>query len=129
MRRVTLSGVALVIAAFFGIMQFGSQAAFARSTAVAQMGQNQTGQHVQLPGHSQYHTAQKQLKRAQVFLGTITKKNGHYVLTAGAFNYKLSNQSWAEKYSGKEVEVTGKLNVKTNKIKVKKIKVVAGNKS
>lgn len=129
MRKLTLSGMVLALAAFFGIMQYGSPTAFARSSAVAQMGQTQTGQHVQLPGKSQYHMARKQSKRVHLYVGTITKKNGHYVLTDGGFSYKLSNQAQAMKDYGKEVEVSGRLNPKTNKIKVKKIKVMGGSNS
>lgn len=129
MRKLTLGGMALVLTTFFGIMQFGPPAVFARPSAVEKIGQTQSGQHVRLPSQSQYQMARKQSKRAHLYVGTITKKNGHYVLSEGGFSYKLSNQTQAMKDYGKEVEVSGKLNPKTNKIKIKKIKVMGGGNS
>lgn len=120
MRKLTLSAIALGTAAFFAVVQFASPAAFAQPAAAAQMGQTQQSQHVQLPGKNPANAAI--YKHAQIFMGTISKQNGHYVLTAGQFTYKLNEQSKLAKYKGEQVQITGKLNPKTNKVHVLKIK-------
>ena len=84
------------------------------------MGQAQQTQHVQLPGKNPANMAI--YKHAQVFLGTISKQNGHYVLTAGQFTYKLNDPAKVKKYNGEQVQITGKLNPKTNKIKIIRVK-------
>lgn len=120
MKKITFGGMTLILAAFFGMMVAGSPTAFARSTAVAQRGKTQQTQHVQLPNESPANMAL--YNTTQVFLGTVTKQDGHYVLTAGQLTYKLNDQSKVQKYNGEQVQIIGKLNPKTNKIKVKKIK-------
>lgn len=120
MKNITLSGMALILAAFIGMVQFGSPTAFARPAAAAQMGQTQQTQHVQLPGKNSANSAI--YSHAQIFMGTVSKQNGHYVLTAGQFTYKLNDQSKVKKYNGEQVLITGRLNPKTNKITVMKIK-------
>lgn len=121
MKNFVVSGIALVVASFFAMIQFGSPTAFARPMPAAQMGQSQQGQ-VQTKNQ-----AKPAYRNAQIYLGTVTKQNGQYVLKAGTFTYKLSDQSQAKKYEGKEVQITGKLNPKTNKINVQKIKKAGGN--
>lgn len=109
MKKLTLGGLALAIVAFFGVVQFAAPTAWARSQAA------QAGQAAPVkvePAHP---------KPAEIFVGTISKRNGNYVLVAGANHYKLSDQGKAAKYNGKAVEVYGKLNVASNTIHVKKI--------
>lgn len=120
MKKFTIGGMVLMFAAFIGMVQFGSPAAFARSTAAAQMGQSQQSQHVQLPGKKSANIAMSNTPEA--FLGTITRKNGNYVLTVGRFTYKLNEQSKLSKYDGAQVQIIGNLNPRTNKIKVQEIK-------
>lgn len=120
MKKITLNAMTLVVAAFFGIVQFGSPTAFARTAAIARDGQNQQTQQPKVPGKSPANAAL--YSQPQVFLGTVTKQNGHFVLTAGQFTYKLNDQSKIKKYAGEQVQITGKLNPKTNKIKIMKIR-------
>ena len=118
MKKISLGTLALVAGALFVAMQFASPAAFARSAAVTQMGQSQQNAKVKVPSNPRMTPS----NGSQIFWGTVKKQNGHYVLTAGQFTYKLNDQSQLKKYAGEQVQVTGKLNPKTNKIKVKKIK-------
>lgn len=119
MKKITFGGLALLVATFFGMVQFGSLTAFARSTPVGQMGQTHQAQDVQLASKQ---AGMAPYNKAQVFLGTIAKQNGHYVLTVGQMTYKLTDQAKVKRYKGEQVQITGKLNPKTNKITVKKIK-------
>lgn len=138
MKRLTLGGTALVLAALFGMVQFGSPQAFALPATSTQTNtkvkKTKPQYHVRtLPGltgpaHKANGKAKKEAQKLenqalqnQAFLGTIARKNGHYVLSAGIFTYKLNDQSQAEKFKGKKVRVTGKLNPQTNRIQVKKI--------
>lgn len=119
MKKITFSALAFLVAAFFGMIQFGSPTALAATTASGQMGQNKQAQHVQLPSNQQ---GMNPYNKAEAFLGTVTKQNGHYVLTVGQITYKLTDQRKVAQYKGKQVEIIGKLNPKTNRIKVKTIK-------
>lgn len=143
MRRLTLGGMALVLAALLGMVHFGSAAALALPATATQTNTKvkktkpryriRTLPGLTGPGHKANSKAKEKAKKLekealqkQAFLGTISKKNGHYVLTAGIFTYKLNDQSQAEKFKGKKVRVTGKLNPTTNKIQVKKITKASG---
>lgn len=138
MKRIALSGWALIFAALFGMVQFGSPAAFARPDASTQTKTTESQYHVRkLPGltapaHSQSKATKNAGKtakanvRKQAFLGTIAKKNGHYVLTSGIFTFKLNDQAQVKKFKGKRVKVTGKLNPQTNKIQVANIETASG---
>jgi hypothetical protein len=60
---------------------------------------------------------------AQSFLGTVIKAGGRYVLkTAEKATYQLDDQELAQKFEGKQVQVTGNLITGTNLIKVLEIK-------
>lgn len=120
MKKISLGTLALVAGAFFIAMQFASPAAFARPSAASQMGQSQQGAKVKIPSNP----GRSPSNVSQIFWGTVTKKNGQYVLTAGQFTYKLNDQSQLAKYAGEQVQITGKLKPKTNRIKVQKIKKV-----
>lgn len=120
MKKISLGTLALVAGAFFIAMQFASPAAFARPAAASQMGQSQQGAKVKIPSNP----GRSPSNVSQIFWGTVTKKNGQYVLTAGQFTYKLNDQSQLAKYAGEQVQITGKLKPKTNRIKVQKIKKV-----
>jgi len=118
MKKLTLGGLTLAIAAFLGMVQFGAPTAMARSQAAAQTAPSgeqgdQSTQAQETPSRS---------KSAEVFVGTVSKQNGSYVLEAGSEQYKLSNQTKAAKYNGQKVEVYGKLKAASNTIHVKKIK-------
>lgn len=135
MKIITLSGTAFVLAVLFGIVPFASRAAFALPATGTESTNSKPTYHIRtLPGltgpaHKAKTNAQKKaqkvektIARQQAYLGTITKENGHYVLTAGMFTFKLNDQAQVKKFNGKRVQVTGKLNPQTNKIKVEQIK-------
>lgn len=145
MKRIPFGGFALILATLFGMVQFGAPAAFAAPASGTQQKNSKTkithpNYHVRtlpgLTGPTQKSSKQKAKKRAkklekatlqnEAFVGTITKKNGHYVLTAGMFTFKLTNQKKVKKYKGKKVRVTGKLNPETNRIMVHQIKKASG---
>jgi hypothetical protein len=57
---------------------------------------------------------------AQAFTGLITKQNGQLVLKdpVTKVSYKLDNPAKAKQYMGKQVKVTGKLDMNSNTIQV-----------
>jgi hypothetical protein len=57
---------------------------------------------------------------AKTFSGRIVKENGEVVLKdpVTKISYKLSNQTKAKQYVGKQVKVTGKLDTNSNTIQV-----------
>jgi hypothetical protein len=61
----------------------------------------------------------------RVFAGSIAKQHNSFVLKAGNTAYKLDDQSKAKEYKGKNVQVTGSLNKRTNTIHVEKIEASA----
>lgn len=147
MKTITFGGLALILAALFGMVQLGAPAAYAlptRSTQQKKQKKSKTkiihrkykirglpGLTAPGPGAAK----EKAKKRAeklekstlqnQSFIGTIAQQNGHYVLTAGMFTFKLTDQGQAKKYKGKKVRITGKLNPQTNKINVHQIQKVS----
>lgn len=138
MKRIAFAGLALTLAGLFGMVQFGSPAAFARPDTNTQSKNTQPRYRIRkLPGlttpvHRAQNKARKKAEKVakaavqqQAFLGTIAKKNGHYVLTAGIFTFKLNDQAQAKKFNGKKVRVSGKLNPQTNRIQVASIKKVS----
>jgi len=60
---------------------------------------------------------------AKPFSGTIVKEKGKFVLkdTATKMSYQLDDQDKAKQFEGKQVKVTGKLNIETNLIHVENI--------
>jgi hypothetical protein len=62
-------------------------------------------------------------QEAKPFNGTIVKENGKLVLkdTAANISYKLDDQDKAKQFQGKQVKVTGKLDMNTNLIHVESI--------
>jgi Protein of unknown function (DUF5818) len=62
----------------------------------------------------------------QSFMGTVMKLEGKYVLkTTDKMTYQLDDQERAQKFEGKQVQVTGNLITGTNLIKVQDIKAAA----
>lgn len=131
MKRINLVGLALVFAAFAGMVQLGSPAALAQSNSSTGVKMTHPKYRIRGAKHAKKSNAkamkkvEKSVKRAlkhETFLGKITRKKGQYVLTAGIFTFKLTDQAEAKKYSGEHVRVTGKLDPETNKIQVTKIK-------
>ncbi len=133
MKRIRFSGLVLILAALFGMVQFASPAAFAVPDANTHAERTQPRYHIRkLPGltaplHAQSKARKKAGKVAkasvqqQAYLGTIAKENGHYVLTDGISTFKLSNQAQAKKFIGKKAQVNRKLNPVTNRIRVSQI--------
>lgn len=137
MKTIRFSGMVLILAALFAMVQFASPFAFAVPDANTHAERTQPHYRIRkLPGlNAPLHTQSKAEKKAekvakgavqqQAFLGTIAKKNGHYVLTEGIFTFKLNNQAKAKKFLGKKVQVKGKLNPQNNRIQVSQIKPVS----
>jgi hypothetical protein len=64
-----------------------------------------------------------QTQDAKPFNGTIVKEKGKFVLKDKAANvsYQLDDQEKAKQFEGKQVKVTGKLDMNTNLIHVENI--------
>jgi Protein of unknown function (DUF5818) len=69
--------------------------------------------------------AKPQLRQpdVRVYLGTIVKDRGAYVLNAAKEKYRLDHQTRAKNYNGKDVKVTGTLDKTANLIHIQKIEV------
>lgn len=86
----------------------------------------------QQPTDSQQPTAAQQQNDMQAedvkpFNGTILKEKGRLVLKDPAANvsYQLDDQDKAKQFVGKQVKVTGKLDLNTNLIHVENIEAVS----
>jgi len=68
-----------------------------------------------------------QTQDAKPFNGTIVKEKGKLVLkdTAANVSYQLDDQDKAKKFEGKQVRVTGKLDLDTNLIHVENIEAAS----
>jgi len=68
-----------------------------------------------------------QTQEAKAFNGTIVKEKGKLVLKDALANvsYQLDNQEKASQFEGKQVKVTGKLDLETNLIHVENIELVS----
>ena len=98
---------------------------------------NQTGTQQQAyPSNTdQQHEAEGQMpasgdtttQMAKTFTGRIVKENGDLVLKdqVTEVSYKLSDPAKAKKYMGKQVKVTGKLDMNSNTIQVESIELVS----
>ena len=68
-----------------------------------------------------------QTQDAKPFSGTIVKEKGKFVLkdTATKMSYQLDDQDKAKQFEGKQVKVTGKLDLDTNLIHIENIEPVS----
>ncbi len=68
-----------------------------------------------------------QTQDAQAFNGRIVKESGQLVLKdpVAKISYKLDDQAKAKQYAGKQVKVTGKLNMNNNTIHVDSIELLS----
>lgn len=68
-----------------------------------------------------------QTQGAKAFNGTIVKEKGQLVLKDKVANvsYQLDNQEKAKQFEGKQVKVTGKLDLDTNLIHVENIELAS----
>ena len=68
-----------------------------------------------------------QTQDAKPFNGTIVKEKGKLVLkdTAAKVSYQLDDQEKAKEFEGKQVKVTGKLDLNTNLIHVENIEAAS----
>jgi len=107
-------------------------AALALTTCVAlvstQANAQQPARDTQDPGAAQPQNNQAQNNDAQPqdakpFMGTIKKEKGKLVLkdTVANVSYQLDDQDKAKQFEGKQVKVTGKLDMTTNLIHVENI--------
>lgn len=80
----------------------------------------------QQPGVSQQQN-DMQTQDAKAFSGTIVKEKGKLVLkdTTANVSYQLDNQEKAKEFIGKQVKVTGKLDLETNLIHVDNIEALS----
>jgi len=64
---------------------------------------------------------------AKAFSGRIVKENGEFVLKdpVAKISYKLSDPAKAKQYVGKQVKVTGKLDIDSNTIAVDSIELLS----
>jgi len=56
-------------------------------------------------------------------MGTIIRNRGSYLLRTGDKEYKLDDQSKAQKYAGKDVKVLGRLDKQNNVLHVVNIEI------
>jgi hypothetical protein len=82
----------------------------------------QAAQDPQQPNASQQQNGM-QTQDAKPFNGTIMKEKGKLVLkdTAANVSYQLDDQKKAKEFEGKQVKVTGKLDLDTNLIHIDSI--------
>ena len=68
-----------------------------------------------------------QTQEAKAFNGTIVQEKGKLVLKDASANisYQLDNQEKAKQFEGKQVKVTGRLDLETNLIHVENIELVS----
>jgi hypothetical protein len=68
-------------------------------------------------------------QQVQAFTGTIVKTSDGYVLqdSAGTTSYKLDNAKQAKKFEGKNVKVTGTLDVATNTIHISNVEMASAS--
>jgi len=66
-------------------------------------------------------------QEAKTFTGRIVKENGEVVLKdpITRVTYKFDNPAKAKQYIGKEVKVTGKLDMNSNKIQIASIELLS----
>jgi uncharacterized protein YdeI (BOF family) len=107
----------LRLALAFSVMAAGL--ALTVSSNAQQSGQQQpTAAQQQAPQQNDVQT-----QEAKPFNGTIMKEKGKLVLkdTAANISYQLDDQEKAKQFEGKQVKVTGKLDMNTNLIHVETI--------
>jgi hypothetical protein len=66
-------------------------------------------------------------QEAKTFTGRIVKENGEVVLKdpITKISYKFDNPAKAKQYMGKEVKVTGKLDMNSNTIQIASIELLS----
>ncbi len=70
------------------------------------------------------HSGDATTQQAKTFTGSIAKENGELVLKdpVTKVSYKLDDPAKAKQYVGKQVKVTGKLDMDSNTIEIESIK-------
>lgn len=121
MRKITLTGLALLVAACFGIAQFGAGTAMAQTSQNARQQPQMNSQRTQMPRMNRQQNRMPQMNNQQgqmsqtsnhqskTFTGTVLKEGSHFVLVSGAKTYRLNNPTMAKKYNNERVKVTGNL--------------------
>jgi hypothetical protein len=115
MMKKLLPLFAIGLTAMIGLAVLNAQTQAQRNTAPSQqvaVGQQQDEQ---------------QTQEAKAFNGTIVKEKGKLVLKDAVANvsYQLDNQEKAKQFEGKQVKVTGKLDMEANLIHVENIELVS----
>ncbi len=100
------------------------------ASGILTLGAQTKGQ--QTPRDAQQPTAAQQqddmqTQEAKPFTGTIVKEKGRLVLkdTEANVSYQLDDQAKAKQFQGKQVKVTGKLDMNTNVIHVENIEAAS----
>lgn len=97
----------------------GSSAAQGQSQNQAQ--QNSSQPSADQPSHSQADT--NSLPQVETFTGTIGKgSDGYFLKGANGASYRLDDAMKAQPFDGKNVQISGKLELDTNLIHVESIK-------
>jgi len=115
------------------ILLFGALTVGIAAVAIAQSSTVTPSQDPSTQGQNQNPSAQDSTSQSSasssdtandalsVFSGSIMKSGSKYVLHSTTGDYDLDDQSQAESFAGKEVEVAGTLDKATNTIRVKSI--------
>ncbi|PYX82004.1 MAG: hypothetical protein DMG70_16605 [Acidobacteria bacterium] len=77
----------------------------------------------QPPDESQPNSTETSQDTSRTFMGTIIRNRGSYLLRTGDKEYKLDDQSKAQKYAGKDVKVLGRLDKQNNVLHVVNIEI------
>jgi hypothetical protein len=95
----------------------------ALSAQTSQQADNGSSRYSATPQQAGQQQNDMQTQEAKPFNGTIVKEKGKLVLkdTAANISYQLDDQDKAKQFEGKQVKVTGKLDMNTNLIHVDSI--------
>jgi Protein of unknown function (DUF5818) len=95
----------------------------ALSAQTSQQPDNGSSRYSATPQQAGQQQNDMETQEAKPFNGTIVKEKGKLVLkdTAANISYKLDDQDKAKQFQGKQVKVTGKLDMNTNLIHVESI--------
>jgi hypothetical protein len=115
--RLLLGAVAIVIGFALASSAQSQHADEARSSAVPQQEQSVQQQNAQIPA------GETQTQDAHSFTGRVVRENGKLILNdpVTKVSYQFDDQSKVKQYIGKQVKVTGKLDLDSNTIHIENI--------
>lgn len=121
--RLMLAAAAVLLAMAIGTSAQAQQADQDLAPATPhQAGAQQPGNEAQMPASGETTT-----REAKTFSGRIVRENGDLVLKdpVTKVSYKLDDPSKAKQYMGKQVKVSGKLEMNSNTILVERIEPIS----